>query len=125
MEGTVAMTALRILLVAVFLAIAVYTVPVVAEYGLFSLFGEFFGAIGRGNWQGQFNVDFLCFLFLSAAWTIWRNRFTPGGIVLGVLAFLGGALFLSAYLLILSFRTREPVVMLVGSSRRFAAPALR
>jgi hypothetical protein len=43
------------------------------------------------------------FLGLSAIWTMWRNEYTAQGIGLGVLAFFGGMMFLSIYLLYLSY----------------------
>jgi hypothetical protein len=60
-------------------------------------------------WPGQFNFDFLCFLILSASWVMWRNKFSKSGVVLGVCAFFGGALFLSLYLLALSFAKSQDI----------------
>ncbi len=51
-------------------------------------------------WPGQFNLDFMGFLALSAIWVAWRHQFSAGGLGLAVLAFFGGMLFLSIYLLI-------------------------
>lgn len=69
------MTAFRILLVVIFSSIAVYTAPVVLTYGI-NLFPVFFGDIAEMGWPGQFNLDFMGFLVLSALWTAWRNRFS-------------------------------------------------
>ncbi|MEJ2088528.1 MAG: hypothetical protein P8Y69_08665 [Gammaproteobacteria bacterium] len=96
------MVAFRVLLVLMFLVIAAYTAFVIADHGI-GLFPVFFGDIARMGWPGQFNVDFTCFLTLSAVWVAWRHGFTAPGLALAVLAFLGGALFLSVYLLVLSF----------------------
>jgi len=76
-------TAFRILLVAIFSAISLYTIPVVLIHGL-ELLSVFFGDIGKMGWPGQFNLDFLGFLVLSAFWTAWRNNFSIPGLVLGV-----------------------------------------
>lgn len=111
------MTALRILLIVIFLAIAGYTVAVVQQHG-FGLLAVFFGDIAALGWPGQFNLDFLTMLMLSALWVGWRHRFTPGGLGLAVLAFFGGGLFLSAYLLITSYQARgDSRVLLLGPSR--------
>jgi hypothetical protein len=52
------------------------------------------------SWFGQFNLDFMFMLSLSALWVSWRHRFSATGLALGVVAFLGGILFLTVYLLI-------------------------
>jgi hypothetical protein len=94
----------RLLLVLIFTAIAVYTGIVIAGHGA-NLLPVFFGDMARLAWPGQFNLDFMCMLALSGLWVAWRHRFSAAGAVLGVLAFFGGALFLSAYLLVESFRS--------------------
>jgi hypothetical protein len=93
----------RILLVVIFVALSGYTVVVVADHGI-NLFPDFFGDMMKLGWPGQFNLDFLFMLALSAVWVSWRHRFSPGGLALGVLAFFGGALFLSVYLMVESVR---------------------
>ncbi len=86
------MIVLRIFLATFLLAMATYTAVVVAQYGL-NLFPPFFGAIYAMTWQGQFNLDFLGFLVLSATWVAWRNEFTPRAMGLSILAFFGGMIF--------------------------------
>lgn len=111
------MTAFRIFLATLFISIVLYTVPVVLNHG-FAFQSVFFGDIQQMGWAGQFNVDFLGFLMLSAFWTAWRNRFSPSGLLLGVLALLFGAPFLSAYLLYLSVVCdRNVQIMLLGENR--------
>lgn len=110
------MTGFRILLMLMFVALLAYTAPVVLNHGL-DLFTPFFGAIRDGGWQGQFNLDFLFMLVLSGLWVAWRHRFTAAGIALGTLAFLGGAAFLSAYLLIVSVRAGRIPTILLGPGR--------
>ena len=108
------MTALRILLAALLAILVLYTLAVLAEEG-FTLFQVFFGDIARGGWPGQFNLDFLMMLTLSALWTAWRGGFSPGALGLALLAFTGGALFLTIFLLVLSVRTGGDVRrMLLG-----------
>ncbi|MDZ4372940.1 MAG: hypothetical protein U1C74_16140 [Phenylobacterium sp.] len=111
------MIAFRVLLGLLWLALAAYTGVVVAAHGL-NLLPVFFGDIARGGWPGQFNLDFLCFLILSALWTAWRNGFSAGALLLAVLAFFGGAGFLLPYLLYLSVRARgDMAAVLLGDKR--------
>lgn len=111
------MTAFRIFLAFIFAAIFTYTAIVLAREG-WGLFSVFLGDIGKLAWPGQFNVDFTCMLALSALWVAWRHRFSSAGWALGVAAFFGGALFLSAYLLIASFRCGgDTTALLLGEAR--------
>lgn len=111
------MTAFRIFLAAIFVAIAAYTLVVVSNYGV-NLLPVFFGDMAKMAWPGQFNLDFMCMLALSGLWVSWRHQFSAAGFALGLLAFFGGAFFLSAYLLIESFRTGgDGKALLLGSAR--------
>ena len=114
------MTGFRILLAAILALMLGYTLPVIAQHGM-GLVPLFFAAIGEMGWQGQFNVDFSCFLILSGLWVAWRNNFSTVGLVLAPVASFGGALFLSAYLLIVSFQVRGDIAALLMGSRRAAA----
>ena len=106
----------RIFLLAIIFVVGVYTFPVVMNYGLLSLFPNFFGEIGQLNWQGQFNLDFFTFLLLSGFWLMWRNQFSSLGFVLGIGGVLLGAPYLALYLLYLSYRTNGDVpTMLLGA----------
>ena len=93
----------RLLIAALWLILLIYTAQVIAAHGM-GLLPIFFGDIAKGNWPGQFNLDFLCFLILSALWTAWRNGFSAPALGLGVVALFGGAGFLLPYLLYLSVR---------------------
>jgi hypothetical protein len=111
------MNALRMFLVAVFLVIAGYTLVVIANHGL-NLLPVFFGDMIKMQWPGQFNLDFMCMLLLAGLWVSWRHQFSVPGLALGLVAVFGGALFLSAYLLVESFRTRgEMQRLLLGAAR--------
>ena len=96
------MSLFRLLLVFVILAVGIYTVPVLMEHG-FTLYPIFFGDIAAMGWPGQFNVDFLAMLVMSAIYVGWREGAMDGrvgrGLVLGLLAFNLGAPFLAGYLL--------------------------
>lgn len=99
------MTAFRALLIFLWLAIVVYTAIVIVNHGP-ELFSVFFSDIAKMAWPGQFNLDFLSMLTLSAAWVAWRHQFSGPGLGLALLAFLGGGLFLTTYLSILIVQTQ-------------------
>lgn len=114
------MSAFRAFMAILFAVITVYTVLVMVEHGL-GFLGIFFDDMAAMTWNGQFNLDFLGFLTMSAAWVAWRNGFTPPGLALAVVAFFFGVPFLTAYLLVLSFRTNGDVKrMLLGDERAAA-----
>lgn len=111
------MNILRVLLVAIFLAIAAYTSVVIANHGM-NLLPIFFGDMTKLDWPGQFNLDFMCMLTLSGVWVAWRHRFGLAGVALGLTAVFGGALFLSAYLFIESYRCGgDARGLLLGANR--------
>lgn len=95
----------QLLLAALWLVLATYTGIVIARHGI-DLLPIFFGDVARVAWPGQFNLDFLCFLVLSALWTAWRSGFSAGGLALALVAFFGGAGFLLPYLLWLTLAER-------------------
>ena len=111
------MTLFRLLLRLIFTAITLYTGVVVANHGL-NLLPVFFGDMAALAWPGQFNLDFMCMRALSGLWVAWRHRFSGAGIALGLVAFFGGALFLSVYLFVESFRTGGTVEALLLGQRR-------
>lgn len=114
-EGPIAI--FRIFLAALFLTILIYTLIVGFEHG-WGLVPLFFGEIQAMTWQGQFNLDFMTFLLLSGIWVMWRHKFSPAGIGLGLIAIFGGMAFLSVYLLIVSFKAEgDTRAMLLGVSR--------
>ena len=111
------MTAFRAMLALIFLAVVVYTVPVIMNHGM-NLFAPFFSDMLAMGWAGQFNFDFMFMLLLSGFWIAWRHQFTPAGLGLGILGFFGGAPMLSLYLLIMSIRVDGDVrVLLLGEER--------
>lgn len=110
------MTAFRLLLLVILLSLSGYTIVVIANHGM-NLLPVFFSDMAAMEWPGQFNLDLMCFLALSAAWVMWRHQFSPSGFVLGSLAFFGGALFLSIYLLVLSFQHSSSVQRILVGDR--------
>ncbi len=107
----------RVFLVLIFVALVGYTGVVVSNHGM-GLLPVFFGDMAQLAWPGQFNLDFMFMLSLSALWVSYRHRFGAAGLLLGAGAFFGGALFLSVYLLVASFRANGDVaVLLLGEHR--------
>lgn len=107
----------RALLLFLWLILVSYTGVVIFHQGM-GLLPIFFGDMAEVTWPGQFNLDFLCFLVLSALWTAWRNRYSLSGLGLALIAFFGGAGFLLPYLLILTLQTRGDMrIVLLGKHR--------
>ena len=104
--------AFRGYLILSWIILALYTADVVANHGL-NLLPIFFGDMAQMGWPGQFNLDFMLMLSLSALWTAWRNSFSALGLGLGLIAFFGGAGFLLAYLAFLSIRCRGNINMVL------------
>jgi hypothetical protein len=111
------MTLFRIFLVTLFVALFVYTLIVGFAHG-WNLVPPFFAEIQAMTWQGQFNLDFSGFLLLSALWCAWRNDFSALGWGLSILGATGGILFLSVYLLYLSFTTNGDINTIMLGARR-------
>ena len=111
------MAAFRTLLIAMLIVLAGYTAVVIANHGL-GLLTVFFGDMAAMGWPGQFNLDFMFMLALSAIWVAWRHEFSLAGAALAALAFFGGAMFLTIYLLITLAHVQGAVRwLLMGSSR--------
>ncbi len=99
------MSFFRAFLIALWLIVIGYTAVVISNHGM-GLLPIFFGDMAAMTWPGQFNLDFMFMLSLSALWVSWPHQFSVGGLALGSLAFFGGASFLAVYLFVLSFQTK-------------------
>jgi hypothetical protein len=111
------MGAFRTFLAVVFICVGVYTANVILKHG-WNLFPAFFGDMVAMTWAGQFNADFMSFLCLSGLWVAWRHHFSRGGLLLGVVAFFGGIMFLAPYLVFTSFKTKGDMrALLLGKER--------
>lgn len=107
----------RLFLLICLVGLSAYTAVTISNHGL-NLLPVFFGDMARMGWPGQFNLDFMMMLALSAIWTAWRNQFSAAGLGLAVLAFFLGTSFLAVYLLILTGRSKGDMkVVLLGDSR--------
>jgi len=111
------MMGFRLFLLGCLFSILIYTGITIAGHG-WNLLPVFFGDMAAMGWPGQFNFDFFTFLLLSGLWTAWRNEFTVGGCLLGLMAIFGGMLFLSIYLLALSYRHQGDMgEIILGTNR--------
>lgn len=110
------MPAFRTYLAVLWLFLIGYTGIVIAHHGM-GLLPIFFGDMLAMTWPGQFNLDFLMMLSLSALWVSWRHRFSPSGLALGALALFGGAAFLMLYLFVLSLKARGDFKQVLLGSR--------
>ncbi|MEZ4462482.1 MAG: hypothetical protein R3E66_22710 [bacterium] len=108
------MNTLRILLVAMSLAILGYTAVVVMTHG-WGLLDVYLTQVQALNWPGQFNVDFSFYLMLSALWVAWRHQFSPTGLALGAVASVGGMAFFGPYVLFLTFKHHDVRGLLLGA----------
>lgn len=110
------MLVFRTFLVALWLVLSGYTAVVISNHGL-GLLPVFFGDMALMAWPGQFNLDFMFMLSLSALWVSWRHQFSGGGLALGLLAFFGGASFLTVYLFVLSIQSKGNIKELLLGAR--------
>jgi len=111
------MKAFRAFLVVAFVAELVYTIIAGNNQG-WNIFPIIIDSIVSLTWVGQFNLDFTFFLALTGLWVAWRNKFSSLGIILGLVAFVGGIVFLSVYLFFLSFNSNDSVKeILIGNNK--------
>jgi hypothetical protein len=97
-----------------FVLTTVYTAAIILRHGI-DFVTPFFGAIREFSWAGQFNLDFLCLLNLTALWIAWRHRFSAAGLALALLPFVAGMPYLCAYLLVEAARGQgDPRSLLLG-----------
>ena len=107
----------RLFLIACLIVLIGYTAVTISNHG-WNLFPTFFGDMAAMGWPGQFNLDFMMMLMLSAVWVAWRHQFRPAGLLLAVLAFNGGMLFLSIYVTWHLHRTGGDMkALLLGDAR--------
>lgn len=111
------MTVLRLYAGIFLIVLLVYTGIVIVNHGA-NLVPIFFGDMAKMAWPGQFNLDFMGFLVLSALWVGWRHEYSLTGWVLTPLALFGGMLFLCIYILIVSARVNGDLkALLIGEGR--------
>jgi hypothetical protein len=96
---------LKIFLVLQTLAVLVYTFFAFQNEGS-NLLQVFVTNIMALQWNGQFNLDFSCYLLLSGLWIMWRNHFSASSILLSIVATIIGIMVFAPYLLYLLFREK-------------------
>ncbi|MCX6317153.1 MAG: hypothetical protein NTW29_07670 [Bacteroidetes bacterium] len=89
---------LKVLLILQTLAMLTYTFIALKQEGA-SLFYVFLSNIQELSWNGQFNLDFSCYLLLSGIWIMWRNKFAAPYILFGIVAAIAGIIVFAPYLL--------------------------
>ncbi|MEM6462727.1 MAG: hypothetical protein AAF724_12495 [Pseudomonadota bacterium] len=111
------MRAFRIVILFQFAVLTAYTIAVIDRHGT-DFWPVFFGDLFAVNWSGQFNLDFFCYLVLSALWVAWRHRFSALGLVLALFALIGGLLYFAIYLSIVAARAKGDVsTLLLGEQK--------
>lgn len=70
------------------------------------LLGVFLYNIQSVNWNGQFNLDFSCYLVLSGLWIVWRDKFSTSSIIVGLVASIIGIIVFAPYLLYLIIKEK-------------------
>ncbi len=91
---------LRILLISQTVALLVYTFFAFQNEGA-NLFQVFISNITSLTWNGQFNLDFSCYLALSGLWIMWRNKFSSSSVLFGMTAMVLGIIVFAPYILYL------------------------
>lgn len=89
---------IKILLVLQTIALLVYTFFAFQNEGA-DLFQIFIANIASMTWNGQFNLDFSCYLTLSGVWIMWRNKFNSTSILVGLTAMILGIIVFAPYVL--------------------------
>jgi hypothetical protein len=91
---------LKLVLLAQTLSLVIYTYLAQMNEG-WGLVGQVSKNLIAMGWNGQFNLDFACYLLLSAWWILWRNDFKPISFAIAILAGLIGIMFFAPYLVYL------------------------
>jgi hypothetical protein len=98
-------------------ALVVYTAFAVKHEG-WSLFQILTDNISAFNWEGQFSLDFSCYLTLSGLWIMWRNQFSFSSIIIAIFAMTIGIIVFAPYLLyLLTIEKGDLRKVLVGDSK--------
>ncbi|MCU0447162.1 MAG: hypothetical protein MUE85_19880 [Microscillaceae bacterium] len=61
------------------------------------------------TWNGQFSLDFSCYLVLSGLWLMWRNQYNASGVLLGLVAMILGIVVFAPYLLHLLWQEKGDI----------------
>lgn len=108
---------LKILLASLSIAVLVYTVFAFQKEGA-DLFHIFYVNITSFNWNGQFNLDFSCYLTLSGLWIMWRNNFSTSSIVVGIVAMILGIVVFAPYILYVLYKENGDLTKVMIGTRQ-------
>ena len=112
------MTAFRLLLVLLWLAVAAITANALLQQGLAAAPATFLTDLGH-PWRAQFYADLEVHLLLFSAWLLWRERLRPIAFLYAAATMLLGALFTLPYLLLASLRSGDdPSALLLRPQSR-------
>lgn len=103
-----ALTLLKSLLIIQTLLIITYTTFII------NLSGSNFIKTGIENilalgWNGQFTLDFSCYLFLVSLWILWRNKYSFYSFLLSLVAFTMGIIFFAPYIFFLIVKEKGDI----------------
>ena len=107
---------LKILLALMAISVSVYTIFAFQNEGG-NLFQIFISNLAALNWNGQFSLDFSCYLILSGIWIMWRNRFSVSSIVFAMFATIIGITLFAPYLLFLLYKEKGDIKKLIIGNR--------
>ncbi|TAF68110.1 MAG: hypothetical protein EAZ55_00740 [Cytophagales bacterium] len=108
---------LKILLLAQTLLLLIYTAIVGMNNG-WDIAGVFVQNLVSMSWNGQFSLDFSCYLLLSALWIMWRNRFSAWAIVWACIAAVMGIIVFAPYLLFLTIQEKGDINKVLLGDRK-------
>jgi hypothetical protein len=91
---------LKYLLLTQTIVLVVYTTYAINREG-WTLFQSIIDNIKAFGWNGQFNLDFSCYLILSGLWIMWRQKFSFSSIAFAVVVMIIGIIAFAPYLLYL------------------------
>ena len=92
------MQQIRVILIVMILTISFTTIAAIVNEGA-NLLPHLLTPIFALTWQGQFNVDFACYLILTGIWVAWRGGFSRASSVTGLIASVAGILFVAPLLI--------------------------
>lgn len=95
----------KILLVTQTIGLVIYT-TIVMKNSDENLFQIFLSNIRQIEWNGQFSLDFSCYLLLSWIWITWRNKFSLQSILIATAAAIVGIMVFAPYLLYLLYKEK-------------------
>ena len=102
----------RLIVATLGVSVLLYTMAILPEHGL-AFVPVFVTDLAGLSWRGQFNLDFACYLVLSALWVAWRGGFSRAALGLAAVASVAGILFLAPYLIWLSLHAQGDVKALL------------